>query len=80
MQLAEPSLRARRDAAVSELQSVTAGEDEQRHMLEILQRMHQQEVEGSGSSSDEEEEEEGGLSAETLHRLMAKVGQAVVEI
>jgi hypothetical protein len=48
-------------------------------MLEILQRLHQQELEGSGSSGDEGgeegegEEEAGGLSAATLHRLFAKV-------
>lgn len=48
-------------------------------MLEILQRMHQQELGGGGSGASsgdeggEESEEEGGLSAQTLHRLLAKV-------
>ena len=68
-----------RDAAVSELQGMRAGEDERRHMLDILQRLHQQEVEGGGGSSEDEEGggseagDEGGLSEETLHRLIAKV-------
>lgn len=68
-----------RDAAVTELRSITARQDERQRMLEILQRLHQQELEGSGSSGDEGgeegegEEEAGGLSAATLHRLFAKV-------
>lgn len=64
------------DEAVSELRSIRAGEDEQRRMAEILQRLYQQETEG-GSDSDSEEgegEDEGALSVETLHRLLAKVG------
>ena len=80
----------RRDAAVSELRNTSAGEDERQRMLEILQRLHQQEVEegGSGGSDDDGEEgggsgdddEEGaGLSSQTLHRLLAKVGRVVHE-
>ncbi len=61
---------------MSELRSIRAGEDEQRRMADILQRLYQQEVEGGGSGSDSEEEEDeegaGGLSVETLHRLLAK--------
>ena len=71
-----------RDAAVTELRSIRAGEGERQHMIDILQRMHQQEVEGGGGSgsssgSEEEEAEEeggGGLSERTLRRLLAKVG------
>lgn len=72
-----------RDAAVSELKSISASEGEKQHMLEILQRMHQQEVEGSGDeegsgdgaggSGEEDEEEDGVLSEKTLHRLLAKM-------
>lgn len=67
-----------RDAAVSELRSITAGQDERQHMVDILQRLHQQEVEGGGSSDEggedaEDVEEEGGLSNATLHLLLAKV-------
>lgn len=64
---------------MSELRSISAGEDERQRMLEILQRMHQQELGGGGSGASsgdeggEESEEEGGLSAQTLHRLLAKV-------
>lgn len=58
-------------------------------MLDILQRLHQQEVEegGSGGSDEEEQggggsggddEEGGGLSDQTLHRLLAKVGGVVL--
>lgn len=70
--------RPLRDAAVAELKGISAGEDERRRMLDILQRLHLQEVEGSGggSSDDEGSEEEGaegGLSQQTLHRLLAKV-------
>jgi hypothetical protein len=47
-------------------------------MVDILQRLHQQEVEGGGSSDEggedaEDVEEEGGLSNATLHLLLAKV-------
>lgn len=65
---------------MEELRSVTAGEDEKRRMIEILQRLHQAELEGSGSESGEEgaegegSDEEGGISVETLRRLLAKVG------
>ena len=72
---------------MSELRNTSAGEDERQRMLEVLQRLHQQEVEegGSGGSDDEEEgggsgedeEEGGGLSSQTLHRLLAKVRMAV---
>ncbi|EFN54985.1 hypothetical protein CHLNCDRAFT_134781 [Chlorella variabilis] len=71
-----------RDSAVSELRSISAGEDERQRMLEILQRMHQQELGGGGSGASsgdeggEESEEEGGLSAQTLHRLLAKMEAA----
>lgn len=69
----------RRDAAVTELHAIRAGEDERRHMLDILQRLHQEEVEGGGDGSSDDEgggseaEDDGGLSEETLHRLLAKV-------
>ncbi|PSC72297.1 zinc finger HIT domain-containing 2 isoform A [Micractinium conductrix] len=73
-----------KDAAVAELHSIRAGEAEKAHMMEILQRLHQQEL---GGSSDEEggeggsdrggsDEEGEGLSAETLHRLLAKMQAA----
>ncbi|KAL4452311.1 hypothetical protein ABPG75_007973 [Micractinium tetrahymenae] len=74
-----------RDAAVAELKSISAGEEERRHMVEILQRLHLQEVEGGdGGSSEEESEEEGeeggGLSQQTLHRLLAKTQAAGGEL
>lgn len=74
-----------RDAAVAELKGISAGEDERRRMLDILQRLHLQEVEGSGggSSDDEGSEEEGaegGLSQQTLHRLLAKMQAAGGEL
>ena len=67
---------------MAELHSITADQDDKRRMLEILQRLHQQEVEGGGSDSEgggsgggDEEGDEGqaGLSDQTLHRLLAKV-------
>lgn len=81
----------RRDAAVSELRNTSAGEDERQRMLEILQRLHQQEVEegGSGGSDDDgeegggsgdDDEEGGGLSSQTLHRLLAKVGELCMSV
>lgn len=61
---------------MAELRSITATQDEKQRMMEILQRLHQEEVEGSGGSSSDEDEsgDEGGLSEATLHRLLAKVG------
>lgn len=63
---------------MAELKGLSAGEDEKRHMMDILQRLHLQEVEGGGGGSSEDEgsedeAEEGGLSQQTLHRLLAKV-------
>jgi hypothetical protein len=75
---------------VSELRNTSAGEDERQRMLEILQRLHQQEVEEGGSgggcdddaeegggSGEEDDEGGGGLSSQTLHRLLAKVRKVV---
>lgn len=69
-----------RDSATQELRSISATDVEKRRMLEILQRLHDQELGDEGGSEDggssEEEEEEGGraaLSRETARLLLRKV-------
>lgn len=63
---------------MSELKSITATDEEKQRMMDILQRLHAQELaeaEGSGSDEKDEEdqEEEGGLSQQTMARLLARL-------
>lgn len=75
-----PPACACRDSATAELKSITATDAEKRQMLEILQKVHEQQLgddvhshTGGSSSSEEEDEGEAGLSQETARLLALKV-------
>ncbi len=68
----------RRDSATAELKSITVTDAEKRQMLDILQKLHDQQLEeedARSSDSDSGDETEGGLSQQTVERLVKKVNQ-----
>ena len=70
----------RREHVSEELRQTRASEQEKQHMLEILQRVHDADAAGSLASpdladvnGDEATHQEGGLSEQTIARLLEKV-------
>ena len=65
-----------RDSTTAELRSITATDAEKQNMLDILQKLHEQQLDDdvhSDADSGSEDEAEGHLSQQTVQQLARKV-------